>query len=53
LTPIFMISTKCIDPRILQFVVSKTGSNKSIHWTVSCISLDFHFRGEPWTPSLE
>ena len=37
-----MVSTKCIDPWVLELVVSNTrGNNK---WE-KCISLDFNFRG--------
>jgi len=41
LTPIFVVSTKCIAPWVLEFVVSNiTGNNQ---WE-NCISLDFNFR---------
>ena len=49
LATIFMVSTKCIDPQVLEFVLSNTTcSNK---WE-NCISLDFNFRGisEPRNP---
>ena len=37
-----MISTKCIDPWVLEFMVSNmTGNNL---WE-NCISLEFYFRG--------
>jgi len=42
LAPIFVVFTKCIDPWVLEFIVSNTtGNNK---WG-NCISLDFYFRG--------
>jgi len=49
LTPIFVVSTKCIDPRVLEFVVSNTTGNNQ--WE-NCISLDFYFRSlwEPQNP---
>jgi len=46
---IFMVSTKCIDQWVFEFVVSNiTGNNQ---WE-NCISLDFSFRGlsEPQNP---
>ena len=57
LSPIFVLSTKCIDPWILEFVISNTTGNNQ--WE-SCILLDFNFRSlsEPrnprkiWTPRL-
>jgi len=46
LAPIFVISTKCIDPRVLEFVVSNiTGNNQWENW----ISLDFLFSWCKWT----
>ena len=36
----FVVSTKCIDPRVLEFVVSNTTGNNQ--WE-NCISLDFIF----------
>ena len=42
LVPIFVVSTKCIDPWVLEFVVSNiTGNNQ---WE-NCILFDFNFRG--------
>jgi hypothetical protein len=38
--PIIVVSTKCIDPWVLEFVVSNnTGNNQWYH----CISLDLYF----------
>ena len=56
LITIFVVSAKCSDPWVLEFVVSNTtGNNQWEH----CISLDFNFRSlselrnlrklEPWT----
>jgi hypothetical protein len=44
-----MVSTKCIDPWVLEFVVSNTTGNNQ--WE-NCISLDFEFCGlkEPRNP---
>ena len=42
LVPIFVVSTKCIDPCDLEFVVLNTAGNNQ--WE-NCISLDFCFRG--------
>jgi len=42
LLPIFLVSTKCIDPWVLKFVVSNTTDNSQ--WE-NCISMDFNFRG--------
>ena len=42
LTPIVVVSTKCIDPWVLKFVVLNTTDNSP--WE-NCISLDFYFRG--------
>jgi hypothetical protein len=42
LAPIFMVSTKCSDPRVLEFVVSNITCNNQ--WE-NCISLDFYFLG--------
>jgi hypothetical protein len=49
LTPISVVSTKCIDPWILEFVVSNTTGNSQ--WE-NCISFDFNFRSldEPQNP---
>jgi len=49
LAPIFMVSTKCIDPWVLEFMVSNTTCTNQ--WE-SCISLDFYFRclSEPRNP---
>jgi len=49
LTPIFVVSTKCIYPWVLEFVISNTTGNSQ--W-VNCISLDFNFRSlsEPQNP---
>ena len=42
LASIFVVSTKCIDPWVLELLISNTrGNNK---WE-KCISLDFNFRG--------
>jgi hypothetical protein len=42
LAPIFVVSTNCIDPWVLEFVLSNiTGNNQ---WE-NCISLDFYFHG--------
>ena len=38
----FMVSTKCIDPWFLEFVVSNITGNSQ--WE-NCITLDFYFRG--------
>jgi len=49
LAPIFVVSTKCIDPWVFEFVVSNiTGNNQ---WE-NCISFDFSFRSliEPQNP---
>jgi len=45
LAPIFVVFTKCIDPYVLEYVVSNS------QWEY-CISLDFSFRGlsEPRNP---
>ena len=43
LAPIFVLSTKCIDSWVLEYVVSNTTSNNN-QWE-NCISLDFYFRG--------
>jgi len=40
--PIFMVSAKCIDPWLLEFVVRNTKTNND--WTRS-ILLDLSFRG--------
>ena len=37
-----VVSTKCIDPWVLEFVVSNIKGNNQ--WE-NCISLDFYFRG--------
>jgi hypothetical protein len=42
LAPIFVVSTKCIDPWVLSFVVSNITDNNE--WG-NCIPLDFYFRG--------
>jgi hypothetical protein len=42
LAPIFVVSTKCIDPWVLEFMVSNTTGNNQ--WE-NCISFDFNFRG--------
>ena len=42
LTPIFMVSTKCIDPWVLEFMASNTTGNNQ--WGNS-ISLDFNVSG--------
>jgi hypothetical protein len=42
MAPIFVVSTKCIDPCFLEFVVSNNTGNNQL---VNGISLDFHFRG--------
>jgi hypothetical protein len=49
MVPIFVVSTKCSDPWVLEFVVSNTTGNNL--WE-NCISLDFNFRGlsEPRNP---
>ena len=46
---IFVVSTKCIDPWVLEFMVSNTTGNNQ--WE-NCISLDFNFHGlsEPRNP---
>ena len=42
LSPIYVVSTKCSDPRVLEFVVSNiTATNRR----GNCISVDFNFRG--------
>jgi len=41
LLPVFVVSTKCIGPWVLEFVVSNTTGNNQ--WEI-CISLDFNFR---------
>jgi hypothetical protein len=42
LAPIFVVSTKGIDPWVLEIVIANiTGNNQ---WE-KCISLDFYFRG--------
>jgi hypothetical protein len=49
LVPIFVVSTKCIDPWVLEFMISHiTGNNQCGNY----ISLDFNLRGlsEPWNP---
>jgi hypothetical protein len=38
---LFVVFTKCLDPRVLEFVVSNITSNKQ--WE-NCISLDFYYR---------
>jgi hypothetical protein len=45
----FVVSTKCSDPWVLEFVVSNT---TDISQWENCISLDFNFHGlsEPWNP---
>jgi len=53
MAPIVVVSTKCIDPWVFEFVVSNTTGNNQ--WE-NCISLDFNFRGlsEPRnSPTLE
>ena len=49
LEPIFVVSTKCSDPLVFEFMVSNTTSNNQ--WE-NCISLDFYFRdvSEPQNP---
>jgi len=49
LAAIFVVSTKCIDPWVLEFVVSNTTGNNQCE---NCISLVFKFRGlsEPRNP---
>jgi hypothetical protein len=50
LSLIFVVSTKCIDPWVLEFVVSNITGN---HQWENCITLDFNFRGflcEPRNP---
>ena len=42
LAPIFVVSTKCIDPWDLEFVVLNTTGNNQ--WE-NCILLNFYFRG--------
>jgi hypothetical protein len=46
LVPIFLISTKCIDSWLLEFVVSIITCNNQ--WE-NCISLEFDFCGFKWT----
>ena len=52
LTPIFVVSTKCIDPWVLEFVVSNITANTGNNQWENCISLDFNFHGlsEPPNP---
>ena len=40
--PILVVSTKCIDPWVLEFVIWNTTGNNQ--WE-NCISLNFNFRG--------
>jgi hypothetical protein len=49
LAPIFVVSAKCIDPWVLEFMVSNTTGNNQ--WE-NCIPLDFSFCGlsEPKNP---
>ena len=49
LAPIIVVSTKCIDPWVLEFMVSNTTGNNQ--WD-NCILLDFYFHGlsEPRNP---
>jgi len=49
LAPIFVVSTKCIDPWVLEFVVSNITCKNQ--WE-NCILLDVSFRSlsEPWNP---
>ena len=42
---IFVVSTKCIDPWVLEFMVSNITGNNQLG---NCISLEFHFRGLNW-----
>ena len=49
LAPILVVSTKCSDPLVFEFMVSNTTGNNQ--WE-NCISMDFYFCGvsEPQNP---